>query len=173
MYNLKISSFCWLIIFIRFVLFVQYFAVLYVLSYYIYNKYQGNYICDIKFPCINITLLLLKNPDFLLKTPLQRSFTERWEIELLEPDFENIAGNLVSNKSLSNPYFHFGSTVWAFRIYCSGVRDLLIPVYYYFGIPPFCVIALVDYIKNTFKILVSFDTFSDILDFFNIYVERT
>ena len=113
---------------------------------------------------------MLKNPDFLLKTPLQRSFTERWEIELLEPDFQNINGGLVSNKSLSIPYFHFGSTVWAFRIYCSGVRDLLIPVYYYFGIPPFCVIALVDYVKNTFKILVSFDTFSDILDFFNIYV---
>ena len=27
-----------------------------------------------------------------------------------------------------------------------------------------------DYVKNTFKILVSFDTFSDILDFFKIYV---
>ena len=27
-----------------------------------------------------------------------------------------------------------------------------------------------DYVKNTFKILVSFDTFSDILDFFNVYV---
>ena len=31
-------------------------------------------------------------------------------------------------------------------------------------------IALVDYVRNTFKILVSFDTFSDILDFFSIYV---
>ena len=31
-------------------------------------------------------------------------------------------------------------------------------------------ITLRDYVKNTFKILVSFDTFSDILDFFKIYV---
>ena len=31
-------------------------------------------------------------------------------------------------------------------------------------------IALVDYVKNTFKILVSFDTFSDILDLFSFYV---
>ena len=30
--------------------------------------------------------------------------------------------------------------------------------------------ALVDYLKNTFKILVTFETFSDILDFLNIYV---
>ena len=31
-------------------------------------------------------------------------------------------------------------------------------------------ITLRDYVENTFKILVSFDTFSDILDFFKIYV---
>ena len=31
-------------------------------------------------------------------------------------------------------------------------------------------IALVDYVKNTFKILVSFDTFSDILNLFSIHV---
>ena len=31
-------------------------------------------------------------------------------------------------------------------------------------------IALVDYVKNTFKILVSFGTFSDILNLFSIHV---
>ena len=31
-------------------------------------------------------------------------------------------------------------------------------------------IVLVDYVKNTFKILVSFDTFFDILNLFSIHV---
>ena len=34
-------------------------------------------------------------------------------------------------------------------------------------------IALVDYVKNTFKILVSFETFSDILNFFKYFCFST